>query len=70
MSRSVHWTMKIFRNKSSREIAEMRNPENPDYAVEELGEKRRIKRNVRKARALEKRKRPVERLRENPETRD
>ena len=54
MSRSIHWTMKILRNKSRRELDEMCNPENPDYAVEELWEKWRIKKNVREKRALEK----------------
>ncbi|WP_191013796.1 hypothetical protein [Treponema zioleckii] len=54
MARSIHWTMRIFRNKSSREIAEMCDSENLDYAVEELIKKRRIKRSVHEQRALEK----------------
>lgn len=54
MSRSIHWTYKIFKNKSKREIIEMCDIDNPDYAVTELRKKIKIKRNVKEKRAEEK----------------
>lgn len=36
MSKSIHTTYKIFKNKSKKEIIEMCDLENPDYKVEEL----------------------------------
>ena len=47
MSRSIHWTYKIFKNKSKREIIDMCDYDNPDYAVAELRKKIKIKRNVK-----------------------
>ena len=54
MSRSIHWTYKIFKNKSRREIIDMCDFDNPDYAVVELRKKNKIKKNVKEKRAEEK----------------
>lgn len=54
MSRSIHWTYEIFKHKSKRELIEMCDTENPDYAVKELREKIRIKRDVKNKRAEKK----------------
>ena len=52
MSRSIHWTIhKVFEHKSSREIKEMCDIDNPDYAVAELRKKMRIKQKVKEERA-------------------
>ena len=51
MSRSIHWTYKIFKNKSKKEIIAMCDYDNPDYAVVELWKKMRIKRSVKEKRA-------------------
>ena len=50
LSRSIHWTYKIFKNKSKKEIIDMCDYDNPDYAVVELWKKMRIKRNVKEKR--------------------
>ena len=54
MSRSIHWTYKIFKNKSKRELAEMCDFSNPDYAVKELRKKMNLKRAVKEKRAEQK----------------
>jgi len=51
LSRSIHWTYKIFKNKSKKEIIDMCDYDNPDYAVVELWKKMRIKRSVKEKRA-------------------
>ncbi|MCR5318995.1 MAG: hypothetical protein K6E22_12280 [Treponema sp.] len=51
MSRSIHWTYKIFKNKSKREIIDMCDYDNPDYAVAELRKRIKIKRNVKEKRS-------------------
>ena len=50
MSKSIHTTYKIFKNKSKKEIIEMCNLENHDYKVEELIKKQQIKKEVKIAR--------------------
>ena len=50
MSKSIHTTYKIFKNKSKKEIIEMCDLENPDYKVEELRKKQQIKKEVKIAR--------------------
>ena len=50
MSKSIHTTHKIFKNKSKKEIIEMCDLENPDYKVEELRKKQQIKKEVKIAR--------------------
>ena len=50
MSKSIHTTYKIFKNKSKKEIIEMCDLENPDYKVEELIKKQQIKKEVKIAR--------------------
>ena len=60
MSRSIHWTYKIFKNKSRREIIDMCDFDNPDYAVAELRKKIKIKQNVKEKRAEEKIERNLE----------
>ena len=47
MSRSIHWTYKIFKHKSKRELSEMCDGDTPDYAVAELRKKMQIKQNIR-----------------------
>ena len=55
MSRSIHWTLKkLFAQKSRREIDEMCDADNPDYAVLEWLEKAKIKRRVRESRKAKK----------------
>lgn len=54
MSRSIHWTFKIFKNKTKKELEEMCDAENPDYAVKELRKKMSIKKSVREKRAEQK----------------
>ena len=51
MSRSIHWTYKIFKNKSKKEIIDMCDFDNPDYAVAELHKKSKIKQNVKEKRS-------------------
>ena len=50
MSKSIHATYKIFKNKSKKEIIEMCDLENLDYKVEELIKKQQIKKEVKIAR--------------------
>ena len=50
MSKSIHTTYKIFKNKSKKEIIEMCDLENLDYKVEELIKKQQIKKEVKIAR--------------------
>ena len=50
MSKSIHTTYKIFKNKSKKEIIEMCDLENLDYKVEELIKKQQIKKEVKVAR--------------------
>lgn len=50
MSKSIHTTYKIFKNKSKKEIIEMCDLENLDYKVEELIKKQQIKKEVKMAR--------------------
>lgn len=50
MSRSIHTTYKIFKNKSKKEIIEMCDLENLDCKVEELIKKQQIKKEVKVAR--------------------
>ena len=50
MSKSIHATYKIFKNKSKKEIIEMCDLENHDYKVEELIKKQQIKKEVKIAR--------------------
>ena len=57
MSKSIHTTYKIFKNKSKKEIIEMCDLENPDYKVEELRKKQQIKKEVKIARKNNKDKR-------------
>ncbi|EMB19961.1 hypothetical protein E4N85_04405 [Treponema denticola] len=57
MSKSIHTTYKIFKNKSKKEIIEMCDLENPDYKVEELIKKQQIKKEVKIARKNNKDKR-------------
>ncbi|UTC97547.1 hypothetical protein E4N83_04500 [Treponema denticola] len=52
MSKSIHTTYKIFKNKSKKEIIEMCDLENPDYKVEELRKKQQIKKEVKIARKI------------------
>ena len=47
MSKSIHTTYKIFKNKSKKEIIEMCDLENLDYKVEELIKKQQIKKEVK-----------------------
>ena len=54
MSRSIHWTYRIFKNKSPKEVAEMCDFDNPDYAVKELREKINIKKCVKEKRKEQK----------------
>ena len=54
MSRSIHWTHKIFKNKSKKEVEEMCDIDNPDYAVRELCQKMHIKKTVRETRRNQK----------------
>lgn len=49
MSKSIHTTYKIFKNKSKKEIIEMSDLENLDYKVEELIKKQQIKKEVKVA---------------------
>lgn len=60
MSKSIHWTYKIFKHKSKREIIEMCNSDKPDYAVEELRKKTKIKQEIKEKRAESKLKRKFE----------
>ena len=60
MSRSIHWTYKIFKNKSRREIIDMCDFDNPDYAVAELSKKIKINQNVKEKGAEEKIERNLE----------
>nr|WP_315315322.1 hypothetical protein [Treponema denticola] len=57
MSKSIHTTYKIFKNKSKKEIIEMCDLENLDYKVEELIKKQQIKKEVKIARKSNKDKR-------------
>ena len=57
MSKSIHTTYKIFKNKSKKEIIQMCDLENPDYKVEELIKKQQIKKEVKIARKNNKDKR-------------
>ena len=57
MSKSIHTTYKIFKNKSKKEIIEMCDLENLDYKVEELIKKQQIKKEVKIARKNNKDKR-------------
>ena len=50
MSKSIHTTYKIFKNKSKKEIIEMCDLENLDCKVEELRKKQQIKKEVKIAR--------------------
>ena len=50
MTKSIHTTYKIFKNKSKKEIIEMCDLENLDYKVEELIKKQQIKKEVKLAR--------------------
>ena len=50
MSKSIHATYKIFKNKSKKKIIEMCDLENLDYKVEELIKKQQIKKEVKIAR--------------------
>ena len=55
MSRSIHWTLKkLFAQKSTREIEEMCDVGNPDYAVAEWRKKLEIKRHIKEARKAKK----------------
>ena len=57
MSKSIHTTYKIFKNKSKKEIIEMCDLENLDYKVEEIIKKQQIKKEVKIARKNNKDKR-------------
>ena len=57
MSKSIHTTYKIFKNKSKKEIIEMCDLENLDCKVEELIKKQQIKKEVKIARKNNKDKR-------------
>lgn len=57
MSKSIHTTYKIFKNKSKKEIIEMCDLENLDYKVEELIKKQQIKKEAKIARKSNKDKR-------------
>lgn len=57
MSKSIHTTYKIFKNKFKKEIIEMCDLENLDYKVEELIKKQQIKKEVKIARKNNKDKR-------------
>ena len=50
MSKTIHTTYKIFKNKSKKEIIEMCDLENLDCKVEELIKKQQIKKEVKVAR--------------------
>ncbi|MCQ2590959.1 MAG: hypothetical protein MJ179_11090 [Treponema sp.] len=60
MSKSIHWTNRIFKHKSKKEIIEMCDSDNPDYAVVELRKKNKIKQEVKEKRAEAKNKKKLQ----------